>query len=108
MVRCGGGERGQAQDLRRVLEGEKAARSLAAARLREAEKAAAALEAPALAAALSPAPAGLTPPPAAREPLSVQRAALQAEVHRHSEQVPALLRGLGFEGRSLHPAKRPC
>ena len=89
-----------------MLEGEKAARSLAAARLREAEKAAAALEAPALAAALSPAPAGLTPPPSAGEPLSARRAALQADVDRHSEQVPAVLQGRTW--RSFHPAQRPC
>lgn len=71
-----------------MLEGEKAARSLAATRLREAEKAAAALEAPDLAAALSPAPANLTPPPPpAGGALAAQRAALQEEVDRRSEQV---------------------
>jgi hypothetical protein len=69
-----------------VLEGEKAARSDAARRLREAEKAAAAAAAPAL--PLSPAAAGLTPPPAGAGALAARRAALQAAVDEHSRQVP--------------------
>ena len=68
-----------------VLEGEQAARSDAVRRLREAEKAAAAARSPAL--PLSPAAAGLTPPPAGGSALDARRSALQAAVDEHSRQV---------------------
>lgn len=83
--------RPQAQDLRRVLEGEVAARMAAVARLREAEKAAAGVDAISHL-ALSPTPAGVTPMPLKGRPggepaLDARRAALQADVDGHSQEV---------------------
>jgi hypothetical protein len=83
----------QAQDLRRVLDGEVVARSAAVARLREAEKAVAGTHAASL--ELSPTPPGVTPAQRNtddRAALDARLAALQAEVDAHSEEVTTNLR----------------
>ena len=75
---------GQALELGRVLEGERAQRSAAAAQLKQLEKCAAAARSPALQLA-SPLPASLAALPAAAA--NRRKAQLEEAVRKHSDQV---------------------